>query len=130
MSGWRQWMPIVAFAWMVPGGGHLLLGRRLRGLALGGAVALSFVLGLLLRGPFFEWTWTQQDMLASLIYRGGFVVNLAAGLPYFLAVWLGYAEPDLPGHAHDYGAKFLVVAGLLNLLCMVDAFEIATGRKE
>ena len=45
-------------------------------------------------------------------------------------MWLGYAQPDMAGHVHDYGTKFLVAAGLLNLLGMVDAFEIATGRKD
>ena len=62
--------------------------------------------------------------------RGGFVANLASGLPYFLAMMLGYTQADAPGHTLDYGSKFLVVAGLLNLLCVVDAFEIATGRKD
>ncbi len=46
-----------------------------------------------------------------------------------MAVWMGYAQPDVAGHAHDYGTKFLVTAGLLNLLAMVDAYEIARGRK-
>jgi hypothetical protein len=36
----------------------------------------------------------------------------------------------MPGHVHDYGTKFLVAAGLLNLLAIVDAYEIATGRKD
>jgi Family of unknown function (DUF6677) len=44
-------------------------------------------------------------------------------------VWLGYNQPDVAGAVHDYGTKFLVTAGLLNILAMVDAFEIAAGRK-
>lgn len=51
------------------------------------------------------------------------------GILYFLTVWLGYTQPDVAGHVHDYGTKFLVAAGLLNVLAMVDAFEIAAGRK-
>jgi hypothetical protein len=43
---------------------------------------------------------------------------------------MGYAQPDMAGHVHDYGTKFLVGAGLLNVLGMVDAFEIATGKKD
>jgi hypothetical protein len=42
----------------------------------------------------------------------------------------GYSQPDMPGDVHDYGTKFLVTAGLLNILAMVDAFEIATGKKD
>ena len=45
-------------------------------------------------------------------------------------VWLGYAQADVAGHVHDYGTKFLVGAGLLNVLGMVDAYEIATGQKD
>lgn len=70
------------------------------------------------------------DLLTTVIYYGGFIGNLLAGLPYFFSVWLGYAQADVAGHVHDYGTKFLVAAGLLNLLGMVDAFEIATGRKD
>jgi hypothetical protein len=53
-----------------------------------------------------------------------------SGIFYFLAGWLGYSQADVAGHVHDYGTKFLVAAGLLNVLAMVDAFEIATGKKE
>ncbi len=41
----------------------------------------------------------------------------------------GYNQPDVAGHVHDYGTKFLVAAGLLNVLAMVDAYEIAVGKK-
>lgn len=56
--------------------------------------------------------------------------NIASGLPYFLTTWLGYSQPDVAGHVHDYGTKFLVSAGLLNVLSLVDAYEIATGKKD
>jgi hypothetical protein len=45
-------------------------------------------------------------------------------------VWLGYSQPDMAGPVHDYGTKFLVAAGLLNILGMVDAYDIATGQKD
>jgi hypothetical protein len=70
------------------------------------------------------------DLLTSLINVGGFIGDVAGGILYLLTVWLGYTQPDMAGHVHDYGTKFLVVAGLLNILAMVDAFEIAAGRKE
>jgi hypothetical protein len=47
-----------------------------------------------------------------------------------LAAMFGYAEPDAAGAVHDYGTKFLVSAGLLNILAMVDTWEIATGQKD
>jgi hypothetical protein len=46
-----------------------------------------------------------------------------------IATWFGYAQPDVAGAVHDYGTKFLVTAGLLNVLAMVDAYEIAIGKK-
>jgi Sec-independent protein secretion pathway component TatC len=70
------------------------------------------------------------DLLSRFIQLGGFIGDIAAGLPYFLAVAMGYAPPDVAGHDPDYGSKFLVAAGLLNILGMVDAYEIASGQKD
>jgi hypothetical protein len=119
---------IVALAWLIPGAGHFLLNRRGRGAIIFGTVLLSFVLGLLLRGPMFQ--PKGGDILSTLIQYGGFVGDLASGLLYLLTVWLGYAQPDVAGASPDYGAKFLVAAGLLNILAMVDAYEIATQQKD
>lgn len=115
-------------AWLVPGGGHFLLGRRGRGAIVLGAVLLTFGLGLLMRGPMFQ--PRTGDLLTTLIQFGGFIGDLASGLFYLLAVWLGYSQPDVAGHVHDYGSKLLVAAGLLNILAIVDAWEIATGKKD
>jgi hypothetical protein len=48
---------------------------------------------------------------------------------YFIAIALGYNQPDVAGHVYDYGSKFLVGAGLLNVLALVDIFELGTGKK-
>jgi len=123
-----KWAPIVALAWIIPGGGHYLLKRPGRGVLLTVSVAAMFLLGLMMRGALFS--PQTGDILTTVIYVGGFIGNLMSGIFYFLAVWLGYNQPDVAGHVHDYGTKFLVAAGLLNILAMVDAFEIATGKKE
>jgi hypothetical protein len=123
-----KWAPVVLLAWLVPGGGHFLLKRPARGAILGGSVAIVFLLGLMMRGTLFQ--PEGGDLLTMVIYYGGFIGDLLAGILYFLTVWLGYSQPDMPGHVHDYGTKFLVAAGLLNLLAIVDAYEIATGRKD
>ena len=123
-----KWAPAVLLAWLVPGGGHFLLKRPARGAILGGSVALVFLLGLMMRGTLFQ--PEGGDLLTMVIYYGGFIGDLLAGILYVLTVWLGYSQPDMPGHVHDYGTKFLVAAGLLNLLAIVDAYEIATGRKD
>ena len=123
----RGWYGPVFLAWLVPGGGHFLLKRPGRGALLLASVAILFLLGLMMRGAMFQ--PQTGDVLTTIIYCGGFVGDLASGLFYLMAVWLGYAQPDMPGHVHDYGTKFLVTAGLLNILAMVDAYEIAARRK-
>lgn len=118
----------MALAWIVPGGGHLMLKRPGRGGLIAFCVLAMYLLGLMMRGALFS--PRSDDLLTTVIYYGGFIGNIMNGILYFLTVWLGYAQPDVAGHVHDYGTKFLVAAGLLNVLGMVDAYEIATGQKE
>jgi hypothetical protein len=121
------WIAPVALAWLAPGGGHFLLKRYGRAAMLAACVTLMFLCGLMMRGAMFQ--PQRGDLLTTLINVGGFVGNVANGILYLVTIWLGYSQPDVPGHVHDYGAKFLVSAGLLNILAMVDAYEIAAGRK-
>jgi Family of unknown function (DUF6677) len=121
------WLAPVALGWLIPGGGHFLLKRTGRAALLCASVTCMFVLGLLMRGAMFK--PQSGDILTVLINWGGFVGDIASGLLYLLTTWLGYSQPDMPGAVHDYGSKFLVTAGLLNILVMVDAYEIAGGRK-
>jgi len=123
-----KWLPAVALAWIIPGGGHFLLKRPGRGGLIAASVAAMFLLGLMMRGALFS--PQGGDLLTTVIYYGGFIGDLMSGLLYFVTVWLGYNQPDVAGHVHDYGTKFLVAAGLLNVLAMVDAFEIASGKKD
>ena len=118
----------VFVAWLIPGGGHLLLKRPARGAIIAACVLSTYLLGLMMRGALFM--PRSDDLLTAVIYYGGFVGNAMSGILYFLTVWMGYSQPDMAGHVHDYGAKFLVAAGLLNVLGMVDAYEIASGQKD
>jgi hypothetical protein len=123
-----RWVPAVALGWLIPGGGHFLLKRSGRGALLLASVTSMFVCGLMMRGAMFQ--PQSGDLLTILINTGGFIGDLCSGILYLLSVWLGYTQPDMAGHVHDYGTKFLVTAGLLNVLAIVDAFEIAVGRKD
>jgi hypothetical protein len=114
--------------WFIPGGGHFLQKRTIRGALLMASVVTMFVFGLLMRGPMFQ--PQGGDLLTMVIYYGGFIAHLASGILYVLATAFGYNQPDVAGHVHDYGTKFLVAAGLLNILAVVDAYEIATGKKD
>ena len=123
----QTWGPAVALGWLIPGGGHFLLKRTGRAALLLVSITCMFLAGICMRGAFFQ--PQSGDLLTILINTGGFVGDVASGILYLLSVWLGYNQPDMPGAVHDYGTKFLVTAGLLNVLAMVDAFEIAAGRK-
>src|SRR6516164_3888116 len=122
------WAPAVLLGWLLPGGGHFYLKRTGRGLLLLLAITGMFLCGLMMRGAMFQ--PQTGDLLTTLINTGGFIGNLCSGLLYLLTVALGYNQPDMAGAVHDYGTKFLVAAGLLNVLAMVDVFEIAAGRKD
>jgi hypothetical protein len=126
----QPWSKVVVISWLLPGGGHFLLKRTGRGAILMGTIVLMFVLGLLMRGVMFH--PQRADILTTIITYGGFLGDLATGLLYILAYIFGYPDKvvDVAGHVHDYGTKFLVAAGLLNILAMIDAYEIAKGKKE
>lgn len=117
----------VFLAWLVPGAGYFMLRRTVRGLLVLGSVLAMFLIGVMMRGPLFQ--PQGGDVLTTIIYYGGFFAHIATGAIYFIAVALGYNQPDVAGHMFDYGSKFLVGAGLLNVLAMVDVWEIATGKK-
>jgi hypothetical protein len=122
-----SWLPALALAWIVPGAGHFFLRRSGRGILIFISVTTMFLLGLMMRGPMFE--PQGGDLLTMLIYYGGFVAHIASGALYFVTIALGYNQPDAAGHVFDYGSKFLVGSGLLNILAMVDVHEIGTGKK-
>jgi hypothetical protein len=124
----KAWAAPVLLGWLIPGGGHFLLKRPGRGGLILFSVTAMFLLGLMMRGAMFQ--PQTGDILTMIIYCGGFIGDLASGLLYLMATWFGYSQQDVAGHVHDYGTKFLVAAGLLNILGMVDAYEIATGRKD
>lgn len=121
------WLTVL-IAWLVPGAGHLFVGKRIRGLIIFATVLLAFVIGVLLHGPFFD-TTVAGDMLSRVIAYGGKLADVSTGLLYFVAVLAGYAPPDVAGHDADYGSKFIVAAGLINILAMIDAYEIALREK-
>lgn len=122
------WIGPVIAAWLIPGGGHFLQKRTGRGALILASVTLMFLFGLGMGGMMF--TPERGDILTTLINYGGFICNLATGALYIVARVFGYNVPDMPGDVHDYGTKFLVTAGLLNILAMVDSYEIATGKKD
>jgi hypothetical protein len=125
----RSPLLIIPLAWFIPGAGHFLLGRKGRGAIVFATVLVTFLTGVAMRGPLFHPADTG-DILSRLIQFGGYIGDMASGIFYFAASFMGYGPPDVAGYAPDYGAKFIVAAGLLNILAMVDAYEIATRQKD
>ncbi len=123
----QSWFLPVLLTWIAPGSGYFLLKSPERGAAMATMSIVMFTVGLLMRGAFFE--AQTGDLLTTVIYCGGWFANLANGSLYFLAKAFGYNSPDVAGHVVDYGTKFLVGSGLINILAMVDVFEIATRKK-
>ena len=114
---------ICAMGWVVPGAGHLWLGRRRTGIILTVALPLMFAIGLLLEGSLYPFDLTQPlAMLAAL-------ADLGIGAPYVAARALGLGDGRVVASTYEHGNAFLVVAGLLNALVVLDAYDIALGRK-
>ena len=123
----QQWAAPVLLGWLLPGAGHFYLKKWNRGALLLFAIGGMFVFGLLMRGRMFE--PISGDPFTTIINWGGYLSDVATGSLYFLASWLGYEQPYLASAVADYGTKFLVCAGLLNVLAIIDAYEIAVGAK-
>ncbi len=130
-SSSRDWLIGVA-GWFFPGAGHLIQGNWWRALLMGGTVWIAFVAGIMMGGRLFRYSGTEEGM-SSLLQIPPMIANLGAGLLY-PASWLigvGFTDdPQLAARAtFEYGTTFLLIAGLLNYLCMLDAFDISAGRK-
>ena len=109
--------------WLVPGAGHLLLGKWVRALLLAVSIIGMFAIGIALQGKIYTPnTGEPLDML-------GFAGDLGAGLLYGLARLIGWGQAPVLIAVADYGTKFIVVAGLLNIVAAVDAHSLASGRK-
>jgi hypothetical protein len=114
---------ILAAAWLIPGAGHLWLGRRQKGLTFLITLTAMFAFGLWIEGRLFPFDFRQP--LVALSAFG----DLGIGLPYFIAKALNAGDGRVVAITYEYGNAFIIVAGLLNMLVVLDVFDIAQGRK-
>jgi uncharacterized protein DUF6677 len=110
-------------AWLIPGAGHLLQGRREKGLVFLVTLPVMFAIGLWLQGRLFP-----LELSDPLVFLGA-IANRGIGLPYVVARFIDAGAGTVTAASYEYGNTFLMTAGLLNFLVILDALDVALGRK-
>jgi hypothetical protein len=119
-------MPVLAPAlgWLVPGAGHLVQRRYIRGVLLMGSIVSMYMIGIAMQGHVYS--PNGGDLLDMLSFLG----DACAGGLYIISRALDWNPGLITQATADYGSKFIVVAGLLNFISAVDAYHIAIGKKQ
>jgi uncharacterized protein DUF6677 len=113
-----------AIGWLIPGAGHMIQRRWIRGLLLFVSIMTLFVLGLAMQGRIYK--ANGGDILDIL----GFIGDVGAGGIYILTLANDWGQGAIAFATADYGTKFMIVAGLLNFIAVADAYHIAIGKKK
>src|SRR4051812_26032988 len=106
-----------ALGWLIPGAGHLIQKRWIRGALLFVSVTTLFLLGLAMDGRIYK--ANGGDILDML----GFVGDLGAGGMYLVTLMQDWGRGAIAFATADYGTKFMIVAGLLNFISVADAYH-------
>ena len=112
-----------ALGWLIPGAGHIMQRRWIRGLLLLVSITSLFVAGLMMQGRIYR--PNGGDILDML----GFIGDIGAGGLYIVTRAMDWGQGAIAHATADYGTKFMIVAGLLNLIAVADAYHIAIGKK-
>jgi hypothetical protein len=115
---------LMLLAWLVPGLGHLLLGKRSRAAVFAAVVVVGFVAGILIEGELI-----MPRAGDPLSYLAAFA-NLGSGILFFAARFAHLGEGVVTAVSWEYGNTFLLTAGMMNLLLVLDTHDIAAGRKD
>jgi len=113
-----------AVGWLIPGAGHMIQKRWIRGILLFVSIVALFLLGLAMQGRIYK--ANGGDILDIL----GFVGDVGAGGLYLLSLAMDWGQGAIAFATADYGTKFMIVAGLLNFIAIADAYHIAIGKKQ
>jgi len=113
-----------AVGWLIPGAGHMIQKRWIRGVLLFVSIVTLFLLGLAMQGRIYK--ANGGDILDIL----GFVGDVGAGALYIISFAMDWGQGAIAFATADYGTKFMIVAGLLNFIAMADAYHIAIGKKQ
>jgi hypothetical protein len=113
-----------AIGWLIPGAGHLIQKRWIRGGLLFVSVVTLFLLGLAMQGRLYK--ANGGDILDML----GFIGDFGAGGLYIVSMAMDWGQGAIQFATADYGTRFMIVAGLLNFISVADAYHIAIGKKQ
>jgi len=113
-----------ASGYLIPGLGHAMLRKWDRAIVFFGCIFLMFVIGLNLDGRLYN---PEFGDLFSILK---FIADAGSGLLYWIPWMQGLGIGDPTAYTYDYANVFIYVAGLLNMLVLVDVFDIAMGRKQ
>jgi hypothetical protein len=116
-------LAVCSGGWLIPGLAHILIGRWIRGLIFALCVFLMFGLGLAMHGKLYDLEFDEP------LHVFAFIANIGTGIPYWVAEHLDLGVGTMTWPSYDYGTTYLWVCGLLNYLIVLDAFDIAQGRK-
>lgn len=110
-------------AWAVPGAGHLLQGQARKAAVFAVTLVGMFAVGLAFGGRLFG--FESGDPLVFL----GALAEWASLAPRMLAALFGWGRGDVVAATYEYGNSFLIASGLLNMLVLLDAIDLASGRR-
>ena len=112
-----------AIAWFIPGAGHFVLGQVRKAVILFVVLSGMFVLGLAFGGRVFPFQLTEP-----LVFLAA-AAEWAVVLPRAVAAIGGWGQGTVTAATYEYGNTFLIVSGLLNTLVILDAYDLAAGRR-
>ena len=114
---------VVVVSWLVPGAGHLMQGRRQKGVIFLVALPAMFAIGLALKGRLFPFVFNEPLVGLAAI------AQLGMGATYLIAKAMALGPGIVTAASYEYGNTFLIVSGLLNMLVAIDAYDVRLGRK-
>jgi hypothetical protein len=115
---------ILFFSWLIPGAGHFMQKKYVKGAVFLTGIVLLMVLGLVMQGKFYSTSPFHPLMVL------GFLGDLGNGIFYFIIKFAGWDAGNIEAVTFHYGTTYLATAGLINYLVALNAFDIARGKRK